>query len=359
MHASRTADDTVTKSAGATPLSHGAEQHRSDAVTTPSQHCSLRTISLTGSPGPLRRAGASGCSGSGCLATLGTLSRQQPSAAAAPRSGRHRGDGRRTVRASRDLAVTRRRTPALLFLVLLVVTGLPVLTASAATVGRLAGSGRYETAAAISACVLPAGRAGRLRRPGCRSQTPSRWGGGGCDRRPVLLVNRDAVPAATAGELERLQRDRRPAGQGRAAPAPSPSGSTCSPINPARCSRLTTRCPAAGQPDPPLEMCSAIARFVLSLGGRVIETSHTNGLDRRTPDQEDRDRNRCQIVCCRCGPGRGGQPNRLVSHHPEEADAHIGSTSLGDAAGSAIATITTCTAAARPSTATTLLNQHG
>ena len=75
---------------------------------------------------------------------------------------------------------------------------------------------------------------------------------------------------------------------------------------------------------------SAIGRFVLSLGGRVIETSHT---ERTLKPHERRIKkietgNCCQIAGCRCRPGPG-RANRLVPHHPD-GYAKCGSTSLGD-----------------------------
>lgn len=73
---------------------------------------------------------------------------------------------------------------------------------------------------------------------------------------------------------------------------------------------------------------SALARFVLHLGGRVVETSHTERTlkahERRIKKVETG--NRCQIAGCRCGPG-----SRLVPHHPD-AFARTGRTSLGDTA---------------------------
>jgi len=75
---------------------------------------------------------------------------------------------------------------------------------------------------------------------------------------------------------------------------------------------------------------SAVARFVLSLGGRVIETSHT---ERTLKPHERRAKkietgNRCQIAGCRCGPGSPGS-SQLVPHHPD-AWATTGRTSLTD-----------------------------
>ena len=75
---------------------------------------------------------------------------------------------------------------------------------------------------------------------------------------------------------------------------------------------------------------STVTRFVLSLGGRVIETSHT---ERTLKPHERRAKkietgNRCQIAGCRCGPGKPGN-NRLVPHHPN-AWATTGRTSLRD-----------------------------
>lgn len=100
----------------------------------------------------------------------------------------------------------RRSTPALLLLVLLVAAGLPVLTASAATVERLAGSGRYETAAAVSASYFEAGVPVAYVATGL--SFPDALAGGAAAAAtdgPVLLVDRDAVPDATQGELERLR----------------------------------------------------------------------------------------------------------------------------------------------------------
>jgi len=71
---------------------------------------------------------------------------------------------------------------------------------------------------------------------------------------------------------------------------------------------------------------SAVGRFVLSLGGRVIELSHT---ERTLKAHERRAKKvqtggRCQVAGCRCGPGA-----RLVPHHPD-AWARTGRTSLSD-----------------------------
>jgi hypothetical protein len=73
---------------------------------------------------------------------------------------------------------------------------------------------------------------------------------------------------------------------------------------------------------------SAVTRFVLSLGGRVIETSHT---ERTLKPHERRAKRletggRCQIAGCRCGPGAP-----LVPHHPD-AFARTGLTSCVDTA---------------------------
>ena len=71
---------------------------------------------------------------------------------------------------------------------------------------------------------------------------------------------------------------------------------------------------------------SAVARFVLGLGGRVIELSHTE----RTLKAHERRAKRietggwCQVAGCRAGPG-----SRLVPHHPE-AWGRTGRTSLAD-----------------------------
>ena len=106
----------------------------------------------------------------------------------------------------------RRSTPAppllalLALIVLLVATGLPALTASAAEVQRLSGSGRYETAAAVSASFFDPGVpvayvATGLSFPDALAGGAAAASTGG----PVLLVDRDAVPAATEGELRRLR----------------------------------------------------------------------------------------------------------------------------------------------------------
>ena len=75
---------------------------------------------------------------------------------------------------------------------------------------------------------------------------------------------------------------------------------------------------------------SAIGRFVLSLGGRVIELSHTQRTlkphERRAKKIETG--NRCQIAGCRCGPDPAGS-SRLVPHHPD-AYARNRTTSLHD-----------------------------
>ncbi len=103
-----------------------------------------------------------------------------------------------------------RRRPALLLLVLLVVSGLPSLTAAAAPgaaeVQRIAGTGRYDTAAAVSASFFDPGVpvayvATGLSFPDALAGGAAAAATGG----PVLLVDRVAVPAATATELERLR----------------------------------------------------------------------------------------------------------------------------------------------------------
>jgi len=75
---------------------------------------------------------------------------------------------------------------------------------------------------------------------------------------------------------------------------------------------------------------SAVGRFVLSLGGRVIEVSHT---ERTLKPYERRAKrietgNRCQLAGCRCGPSPL-DASRLVPHHPD-AYARSGTTSLRD-----------------------------
>ncbi len=75
---------------------------------------------------------------------------------------------------------------------------------------------------------------------------------------------------------------------------------------------------------------SAVTRYVLSLGGRVIEASHT---ERTLTPHERRIKkietgSRCQIAGCRCGPG-SPRSSRLVPHHPD-AWARTGRTSLAD-----------------------------
>ena len=77
---------------------------------------------------------------------------------------------------------------------------------------------------------------------------------------------------------------------------------------------------------------STITRYVLSLGGRVIELSHT---ERTLTPHERRIKkietgNRCQIAGCRCGPGSPSS-SRLVPHHPD-AWARTGTTSVRDTA---------------------------
>ncbi|MCY7365564.1 MAG: cell wall-binding repeat-containing protein [Frankiaceae bacterium] len=99
-----------------------------------------------------------------------------------------------------------RSTPALVLIVLLVAAGLPALMASAAEVQRLSGSGRYETAAAVSASFFDPGVpvayvATGLSFPDALAGGAAAAAKGG----PVLLVDRDAVPDATEGELERLR----------------------------------------------------------------------------------------------------------------------------------------------------------
>ncbi len=71
---------------------------------------------------------------------------------------------------------------------------------------------------------------------------------------------------------------------------------------------------------------SRLGRFVLSLGGRVLELSHTE----RTLKPHERRAvklqtgGRCQIAGCRCGPG-----SPLVPHHPDPW-ARTGRTSFYD-----------------------------
>jgi hypothetical protein len=71
---------------------------------------------------------------------------------------------------------------------------------------------------------------------------------------------------------------------------------------------------------------SAVTRFVLSLGHRVIETSHTSRTlkphERRIKTIETG--GRCQAAGCRSGPGR-----RHIPHHAEPW-ARCRTTSLGD-----------------------------
>lgn len=100
----------------------------------------------------------------------------------------------------------RRSLPALLLLAGLVATGLPAVTAAAAEVQRLAGAGRYETAAAVSASFFDPGVpvayvATGLSFPDALAGGAAAAATGG----PVLLVDRVAVPAATEGELARLR----------------------------------------------------------------------------------------------------------------------------------------------------------
>ena len=71
---------------------------------------------------------------------------------------------------------------------------------------------------------------------------------------------------------------------------------------------------------------SAISRFVLSLGHKVIETSHTS---RTLKPHERRAKwietgGRCQTAHCRCGPN-----TTIIPHHPD-AFARTGTTSLSD-----------------------------
>jgi hypothetical protein len=71
---------------------------------------------------------------------------------------------------------------------------------------------------------------------------------------------------------------------------------------------------------------SAVSRFVLSLGGRGLEVSHT---ERTLKPHERRAKKietggRCQVAGCGCGPGA-----RLVPHHPD-AWARTGRTCLTD-----------------------------
>jgi hypothetical protein len=71
---------------------------------------------------------------------------------------------------------------------------------------------------------------------------------------------------------------------------------------------------------------SSIARFVLSLGGKVIETSHR---ERTLKPHERRAKRietggRCQGAGCRCGPRR-----RMIPHHADPW-ARCHTTSLAD-----------------------------
>lgn len=90
---------------------------------------------------------------------------------------------------------------------------------------------------------------------------------------------------------------------------------------------------------------SAATRFVLSLGHRVIEASHTS----RTLKSHERaikhleSSGRCQAAGCRCGPGR-----RLIPHHADPW-AGAGPPASGTSCGPAIRPTTTCTRAATPS----------
>ena len=71
---------------------------------------------------------------------------------------------------------------------------------------------------------------------------------------------------------------------------------------------------------------SAISRFVLSLGHRVLQASHTGrtltAVERRIKHVETG--GHCQTAGCTRGPG-----HRLVPHHPDPY-AHSGTTSLDD-----------------------------
>jgi hypothetical protein len=71
---------------------------------------------------------------------------------------------------------------------------------------------------------------------------------------------------------------------------------------------------------------SAVTRFVVGLGRKVIETSHT---ERTLKAHERRAKHletggRCQGAGCRCGPG-----DKLIPHHPD-AWARTGTTSFHD-----------------------------
>lgn len=75
-----------------------------------------------------------------------------------------------------------------------------------APVERIAGADRFGTAAAVSAATFPGGAPVAFVSTG-RDYPDALAGGVAAGRRggPILLVERDAVPAATAGELRRLQ----------------------------------------------------------------------------------------------------------------------------------------------------------
>ena len=119
----------------------------------------------------------------------------------APRSTSTRSTGPLSTR------VRRPRLLALPVLVLLAVTGLPALdaTAAAASVQRVAGADRYATAAAVSASAFDPGVpvayvATGTSFPDALAGGPAAAVTGG----PVLLSDRAALPSATADELDRL-----------------------------------------------------------------------------------------------------------------------------------------------------------
>lgn len=102
---------------------------------------------------------------------------------------------------------TRARS-CLLLLVLALVAGLPVLTprASAATVERVFGDDRYDTAAAVSASHFAPGVPVAYVATG--ASFPDALAGGAAaaaTEGPVLLTQKTALPMATAQELDRLQ----------------------------------------------------------------------------------------------------------------------------------------------------------
>lgn len=108
---------------------------------------------------------------------------------------------------------TRATAPAgvFLLLVLLVLAGLPALDAQAATaaVQRIAGEGRYDTAAAVSASYFAPGVPVAYVATG--TSFPDALAGGAAAAAtggPVLLTDRVALPPATVTELERLDPER-------------------------------------------------------------------------------------------------------------------------------------------------------